>query len=71
MLLTIQTLAVVAGVKRRRGRGNLGGRGRKERNSLPPSSLLPRAISRPNSLPLHFRTPARQAIQTSVKLAML
>ena len=36
-----------------------------------PSSLLPRAISCPNSLPLHFRTPATQAIQTSVSLATL
>ena len=27
------------------------------------SSLLPRAVSRPNSLPLPFRTPATQAIQ--------
>jgi len=34
----------LAGVKRGRGRGNLGARGRKERNL--PSSLLPRATSR-------------------------
>ena len=37
----------MAGVKRERGRGNLGARGRK--------------ISRPNSLPLPFRTPPKQA----------
>ena len=47
-------LACMAGVKR----GNLGARGRKERNSLP-SPL--RVVSRPNSLPLPFRTPATQA----------
>jgi len=58
-------LACVAGVKR--GRGNLGARERvgrareKEKESVP---LLPppsRVVSRPNSLPLPFRTPATQA----------
>lgn len=43
-------LACMAGIKRGRGRGNLGTRGRKERNPPP---------LRPNSLP--FPTPATQA----------
>ena len=50
------SLACLAGVKR--GRGNLGARGRKERSSLPPHL---RVVSRPNSFPLPFRTPATQA----------
>ena len=56
---TRKHVACVAGVKR--GSGNLGARGRKESNLLPPPS---RAVSRPNSLPrlpLPFRTPATQA----------
>ena len=65
---TILDIACVVGVKRGRGRGNLGAqsvwgaRGRKERS---PSSFLPppsRAVSRPNSLSFPFRTPATQAI---------
>ena len=58
----------MVGVKRGRGRGrgNLGarervGRAREkgEEPLLPPPS---RAVSRPNSLPFPFRTPATQAI---------
>ena len=48
-------VACVAGVKRGRGRGNLGAR---EREGTPPPS---RAVSCPNSVPLPFRTPATQA----------
>ena len=73
----VLSLACVADVEREmgRGRGNLDARGRKERNACkdaivfsiflrsdsPPPS---RAISRPNSLPLPFRTPATQAMQS-------
>ena len=52
----------MAGVKRGRGRGNLGARGRKEKKGKIP--LLPpplRVVSRSNFLPLPFRTPATQA----------
>ena len=49
-------IACVAGVKRGRGRGNLGARGRK------------RVVSRPNSLPLPFRTPATQATRVTVRV---
>ena len=49
-------LACLAGLKR--GRRNLGARGRKERISLPPPL---RVVSRLNSLSLPFRTPATQA----------
>ena len=57
-------LACVAGVKRGRERGNLGAiaGGACEGEKLP-SSLLPppsRAVSRTNSLPFPFRTPATQ-----------
>ena len=54
LLKSITSLACMAGVKRGRGMGNLGARG-----LLPPPS---RVVSRLNSLPLLFRTPATQAI---------
>ena len=54
------TVACVTGVET--GRGDLGARWRKERNSL-----LPRTRSRAlNSLPLPFLTPATQARMTVV-----
>ena len=62
----IQSLACVAGVKRGRGRGNLGARGERKGTPNPSPPLLPppsRVASRPNSFPLPFRTPATQAIQ--------
>ena len=57
---TRKRVACVAGIKR--GSGNLGagerlGRAREKGKEPPPS----RAVSRPNSLPLPFRTPATQA----------
>ena len=70
---TDNEVACVAGVERGRGRGNLsaresvwGSRGRKERRKgkvslLPPPS---RVVSRPNSLPLPFRTPATRRLIT-------
>ena len=70
---TDNEVACVAGVERGRGRGNFGAResvwgarGRKERKRgkvplLPPPS---RVVSRPNSLPLPFRTPATRRLIT-------
>ena len=49
-----EKIACVAGVKRERGRLNLGAR---ERVGV---------VSRPNSLPLPFRTPATQASEKTV-----
>ena len=40
----VQHMACVAGVKRERGRGNLGARGRKERNSLRSKRFLARFV---------------------------
>ena len=63
---TLSFLAFVVGVERGRGRGNLGAREGERKETplllLPPPS---RVISRPNSLPLPFRTPATQAISFS------
>ena len=68
-----EVACVARGVERGRGRGNLGAResvwgarGRKERKKgkvplLPPPS---RVVSRPNSLPLPFRTPATRRLIT-------
>ena len=54
--------ACVAGVKRGRGRGKFGRararEGERKGTLLPPPSSV---VSRPNSLPLPFRTPATQA----------
>ena len=65
VLRALYPIACVAGVKRERGRGNLGARERvgyareKGKEGSPPPS---RVGSRPNSLPLPFRTPYTQAI---------
>ena len=58
--------ACVAVVERGRGRGNLGAR-EGERKERKKGSLLPppsRVVSRPNSLPLPFRTPATRRLIT-------
>ena len=61
-------VACVAGVERGRRRVNWGAREGerkgKEFSLLPPPS---RVVSRPNSLPLPFRTPATQAILEGVE----
>ena len=66
---TLSFLACVVDVERGRGRANLGAREGERKETplllLPPPS---RVISRPNSLPLPFRTPATQAISFSFSL---
>ena len=64
VLRALYPIACVAGLKRgrgrgRRGRGNLGAR-------EPVGHARARMVSRPNSLPLPFRTPATQAIYPTV-----
>ena len=61
----MQTLACVAGVKRGRGRGNFARQSLWGGECVVPFLLPPLcAVSRSNSLPLPFRTPATQAMQT-------